>query len=134
MTSVGLQFRQKERLIKCFKSTNLSQQQSYAEVKLVFRRLKQGTWLNFSSSISFRTPISKVHNFISKLNSGKQSIDDHRYDIIQDSYPIVSDKNKAEMFTNIYKNDCSDFHSIQPPFCTLPLTCSYNGAQMKPFS
>ena len=100
-------------------STAISYKQSCAKVKLICRRAKQSTWLNFSSSISFRTPISKVHNFISQLNSGKQPNDDRRYDIIQDGYPIVSDKKKADLFTDILKNDCSDFHPSRPPFCNL---------------
>ena len=70
----------------------------------------------FQLSISFRTPISKAHNFISQLNSVKQPNDDRRYDIIQDGYPIISGKKKADMFTNIYKNDCSDFHSYPTSF------------------
>ena len=115
-------------------STAIFYKQSCAKVKLICRRAKQSTWLNFSSSISFRTPISKVHNFISQLNSGKQPNDDRRYDIIQDGYPIVSDKKKADLFTNVFKNDCSDFHPSRPPFCNLPLTYSYKGTLMKPFS
>ena len=117
-----------------FQSRAISYKQSCAEVKLLFRRAKQSTWLNFSSSISFRTPISKVHNFISQLNSGKQPNDDRRYDIIQDGFPIVSDKKKADLFTDIFKNDCSDFHPIRPPFCNLLITCSYKGTLMKSFS
>ena len=115
-------------------STAIFYKQSCAKVKLICRRAKQSTWLNFSSSISFRTPISKVHNFISQLNSGKQPNDDRGYDIIQDGYPIVSDKKKVDPFTYVFKNDCSDFHPSRPPFCNLPLTCSYKGTLMKPFS
>ena len=54
----------------------------------------------------------------------------HKYDIIQDGYPIVS----VALLTDIFKNDYSDFHPIRPPFCILPLTCSYKGTQMKPYS
>ena len=115
-------------------STAISYKQSCAKIKLVCWRAKQGTWLDFSSSISFRTPISKVHNFISQLNSGKQSNDDRSYNIIQDGYLLVSDNKKADMFINIYKNDWSDSHSTRPPFCTLTLTCSYKGTLMRPFS
>ena len=50
-------------------STAIFYKQSCAKVKLICRRAKQSTWLNFSSNISFRTPISKVHNFISIVES-----------------------------------------------------------------
>ena len=75
-------------------STAISYKQSCLKVKLLCRTAKQGTLLNFISIISFGTIISKVHNFVSQLNNGKQPIDDHRYDIIQDGCPIVSDKRR----------------------------------------
>jgi len=43
-------------------------------------------------------------------------------------------KKKTDLFIDIFKNDCSDFHPIRLPFCNLPLTCSYKGTLMKSFS
>lgn len=64
----------------------------------VCKNAKQSTWSNFSAGISFITSISKIHNFISQLNSGKQSNDDRKYDIMQDGIPVSSDKMKEKNF------------------------------------
>ena len=113
--------------------TVIEYKRSSAIVKKTCLQAKKEAWDKFMTRVDHCTAVSKIHQYVSKMNGNKMALDDRKYEIKHQGQLITSDNLKAEIFAKTYmKNDVEAFLP-NPPVCVLSSVAQHKKSLILPF-
>ncbi|KAK2723893.1 hypothetical protein QYM36_002302 [Artemia franciscana] len=115
-------------------STAIEYKLSSAKVKKTCLQAKREAWEKFMTSIDHQTAVSKIHQYVSKMNGKRMTLDDRKYEIKHQGQLITSDFLKADIFANTFMKKPLDTVLPNPPVCVLPSVAQHKKSLMLPFS
>ena len=86
------------------------------------------------TNIDHQTAVPKIHQYVSKMNSKRMTLDDRKYEIKHQGQLITSDFLKADIFANTFMKKPLDTVLPNPPVCVLPSVAQHKKSLMLPFS
>ena len=86
----------------------------------MFYRPKERHGKKFMTNIDRQTAVSKIHQYVSKMNGKRMTLDDRKYEIRHQGQLITSDFLKADIFANTFMKKPLDTVLPNPPVCVLP--------------
>ncbi|KAK2715377.1 hypothetical protein QYM36_010105, partial [Artemia franciscana] len=115
-------------------STAIEYKRSSAKVKKTCLQAKREAWEKFMTNIDHQTAVSKIHQYVSKMNGKRMTLDDRKYEIKHQGQLITSDFLKADIFANTFMKKPLDTVLPNPPVCVLPSVAQHKKSLMLPFS
>ncbi|KAK2701843.1 hypothetical protein QYM36_019518, partial [Artemia franciscana] len=115
-------------------STAIEYKRSSAKVKRTCLQAKREAWEKFMTNIDHQTAVSKIHQYVSKMNGKRMKLDDRKYEIKHQGQLITSDFLKADIFANTFMKKPLDTVLPNPSVCVLPSVAQHKKSLMLPFS
>ncbi|KAK2718583.1 hypothetical protein QYM36_005799 [Artemia franciscana] len=115
-------------------SAAIEYKHSSAKVKKKCLQAEREAWEKFMNNIGHQTAVSKIHQYVSKMNGKRMTVDDHKYEMKHQGQLIASDFLKADIFANTFMKKLLDTVLPNPPVFVLPSVAQHKKSLMLLFS
>ncbi|KAK2715871.1 hypothetical protein QYM36_010438 [Artemia franciscana] len=96
-------------------STAIEYKHSSAKVKKTCLQAKREAWVKFMTNVDHHTAVSNIHQYVSKMNSKRMTLDDCKYEIKYQGQLVTSDFLKADILANTFMKKPPDTALPNPP-------------------